>query len=121
MSDKKKNTSKFSFNSFWIYIPIIIVLIALSFFNSGAVSSSEISKNEFTKILEQNDISKVLIINKSFAEIFISDEAAKKEQHKKIADNPFNFIEKALLYTAIILETYKILKKTFKKQNKNII
>ncbi|MGG8497206.1 ATP-dependent zinc metalloprotease FtsH [Tenacibaculum sp. TC6] len=98
MSDKKKNTPKFSFNSFWIYIPIVILFFALSYFNSGSMSSSDISKNEFTKILDDNDIARILIINKSFAEIYIKDEAAQKENHKKHVNSPF-YRKGAPLYT----------------------
>ena len=98
MSDKKKNTPKFSFNSFWIYIPIVILFFALSYFNSGSMSSSDISKNEFTKILDDNDIARILIINKSFVEIYIKDEATQKENHKKHVNSPF-YRKGAPLYT----------------------
>lgn len=90
MSDNKKNTPKFSFNSFWIYIPIAILFIGLTFFNSGNMGSSDISKNEFSEILNENDIERILVVNKSFAEIYIKDEAVKKERHKKIMSNPFH-------------------------------
>ncbi len=90
MSDKKKNTPKFGFNSFWIYIPIALLFIGLSFFNSGSMGSSDISKNEFTKILNENDIERILVVNKSFAEIYIKDEASQKDEHKKVVNNPFH-------------------------------
>ncbi|WNW01932.1 ATP-dependent zinc metalloprotease FtsH [Tenacibaculum sp. HL-MS23] len=89
MSDKKKNPPKFSFNSFWIYIPILVVLLGLSFFNSNDLGSRSISKNEFHKILQENDIQKIVIENNNVAQIFLKSEAEKKEQHKKITDSPF--------------------------------
>ena len=90
MSENKKNTPKFSFNSFWIYIPIALLFIGLSFFNSGNMGSSDLSKNEFTKILNENDIERILVVNKSFAEIYIKDQASQKEQYKKVMNNPFH-------------------------------
>ncbi|MFV0248417.1 MAG: ATP-dependent zinc metalloprotease FtsH [Tenacibaculum sp.] len=90
MSDKKKNTPKFNFNSIWIYIPILILFIGLSLFNSGSVGTTDISKNKFSKILRENDIKEIDIINKSVAEIYIKESASKKEMHKKSASSPFH-------------------------------
>ena len=89
MSDNKKNTPKFTFSSFWLYIPILIILLGLSFFNSGNLGSRNISKNEFTKILEANDIQKIVVENNNVAQIFLKPEAEKKEEHKKLAESPF--------------------------------
>lgn len=89
MSDNKKNAPKFSFNSFWLYIPIIVILLGLSFFNSGNLGSRNITKNEFTKILQANDIKEIVVENNNVAQIFLKPEAEKKEEHKKLADSPF--------------------------------
>ncbi|MBA6156488.1 ATP-dependent metallopeptidase FtsH/Yme1/Tma family protein [Tenacibaculum sp. S7007] len=89
MSDKKKNTPKFKLNSFWLYIPIFVVLLGLSFLNSGDLGSRQISKNEFTKILEANDIKKIVVENNNVAQIFLKKEAEEKENHKKLTESPF--------------------------------
>ncbi|WP_431164738.1 ATP-dependent zinc metalloprotease FtsH [Tenacibaculum halocynthiae] len=89
MSDKKKNTPKLTFNSLWIYIPIAVLFIGLTFFNSGSMGSKNLSENEFNQILKDNDISKIFIYNKSYAEIFIKDESLSKESHKKLSNSPF--------------------------------
>ncbi|OSY87924.1 peptidase M41 [Tenacibaculum holothuriorum] len=88
MSDKK-NTPKFSFNSFWIYIPIFVILIGLSFFNSGTLASREISKNQFSKILQENDIKKIVVENNNVARIYLKDAAEKKEEHKALVNSAF--------------------------------
>ncbi len=89
MSDKKKNTPKLSFNSLWIYVPIAVIFIGLSFLNSGDMGKEKLSDNEFMKILRENDISKILVVNKSYAEIYIKDEALTKEPFKKQINSPF--------------------------------
>ncbi|MFD0992308.1 ATP-dependent zinc metalloprotease FtsH [Tenacibaculum geojense] len=89
MSDKKKNNSKFSFNSYWIYIPIILFFIVLQVFNSGDLASRSITKNEFTKILKENDIKKIVVENKSVAQIFLKEDALSKESYKELVDSPF--------------------------------
>ncbi|WGH76749.1 ATP-dependent zinc metalloprotease FtsH [Tenacibaculum tangerinum] len=98
MSDNKKNAPKFSFSSFWLYIPIIVILLGLSFFNSGNLGSRNISKNEFTKILQANDIKEIVVENNNVAQIFLKSEAEKKEDHKKLTDSPF-YRKGAPLYT----------------------
>ncbi|MGB1043248.1 MAG: ATP-dependent zinc metalloprotease FtsH [Tenacibaculum sp.] len=90
MSDKKKNTPKLTFNSFWLYIPILVILLGVSFFNSGNLGSKNISKNEFTKILEANDIKEIIVENNNVAQVFLKPEAEKKEEHKKLVDSPFH-------------------------------
>ncbi len=90
MGEKKNNTPKFKLNSYWIYIPILLFLIGMSFLNnSGGLSSRKIASNEFTEILNDNDVDKILIINNSRAEIYIKEEAQKKERHEKITKSPF--------------------------------
>ncbi|MBE7652344.1 ATP-dependent zinc metalloprotease FtsH [Tenacibaculum finnmarkense] len=98
MSDKKKSAPKFTFNSFWIYIPILVILLGLSFFNSSNLGSRNISKNEFNKILLENDIEKIVVENNNVAQIFLKSDAEKKEAHKKITDSPL-YRKGAPLYT----------------------
>ncbi len=98
MSDKKKNTPKFKLNSFWLYIPIFVILLGLSFLNSGDLGSRQISKNEFTKILEANDIKKIVVENNNVAQIFLKKEAEEKENHKKLTESPF-YRKGSSLYT----------------------
>ncbi|CAM1364316.1 ATP-dependent zinc metalloprotease FtsH [Tenacibaculum litopenaei] len=98
MSDKKKNTPKLSFNSMWIYIPIIAVIIGVSLFNGGSMGQKKLSENEFSQILRENDIAKILILNKSYAEIFLKKSATEKDPHKKLTSSPF-YRQGAPLYT----------------------
>ena len=89
MSDKKNTKPKFTFNSFWLYIPIFVILLGLSIFNSGDMGSKNISKNEFTKILVANDIQKIVVENNNVAQLFLKADAEKKEDHKKATTSPF--------------------------------
>ena len=91
MSDSNKNNNskepKFKFNTYWIYGAIFVALIAIQFFNSENLSSREISENKLTEILKDGEISKIQIVNKSTAEIFLTEEAKKKDKYKKLAKN----------------------------------
>ena len=97
MSQEKKNTPKNNniktpkFNFYWIYGIVFVLFIAYQVFNSDSLSTKNLSQNEFEKILTENDIERIAIINNSVANIFIKNEALEKEQHKK---------NKSSLYTA---------------------
>ncbi len=93
MSNKKnndtKNMPKFKLNSYWIYGAIFLTIVALQFFNSGSLSSKNISRNEFSKLLEANDISKIVIVNRTLAQIYIKAEALKSPAYKEQTNSPF--------------------------------
>ena len=97
MSQNKKNTPNKNllkapkFNFYWIYGAIFILFIGYQFFSSDSMSTKNLSQNEFEVILEDNDIDKILIVNRDIANIYIKAEASEKEKHKK---------NKGSLYTA---------------------
>ncbi|MDB4496548.1 ATP-dependent zinc metalloprotease FtsH [Flavobacteriaceae bacterium] len=92
MTDKNKNSipnvPKFKFNMYWIYGAIFVVLIGVSFINDSSFSTKKISTNRFFKILESNDVDKILIINKNIAEVYLKKEAEKKDKYKQQANSP---------------------------------
>ena len=87
--EKNSNAPKFKFNAYWIYGAIFLVLIAVQFFNSGDLATKSISKNEFTEVLEDNDISRIVVVNNNIAQIFIKEEAIKKERYQKLITSAF--------------------------------
>ncbi len=98
MSNKKKNTPNFKFNSFWIYIPLLLFILGLQFFSAAGEDLKNISKNEFTKILEANEVEKIVIQNNTVAKIFIKEEALTKDNHKKRVEDTF-YRKGSSLYT----------------------
>lgn len=94
MSDKnnknlKPNSPKFKFSMYWVYGAIFLLFIGFNFLNDGALSTKKIGKNEFFKILNDNDVKRILIVNKSFAEVYIKEEAKSKERYKKQVGGTF--------------------------------
>lgn len=87
--DTKNNTPKFKFSSYWLYGAIIIAIIAIQFFNSGDLASNIISKNKFEVFLKDNDIKEVTIVNKDIAQIYLTEQALKKDVHKKATSSTF--------------------------------
>ena len=70
---KKLNTNgkpKMKFNFYWIYIVLGIVLMSLYFGNMGG-KPKEIGWAEFKNMLENQEVEKVNLVNKEYAEIYI--------------------------------------------------
>jgi len=97
MSQDKKNTPSNKniktpkFNFYWIYGAVFVLFLGYQFLNSENLGSKKLSQNEFKAILAENDIDKIVIVNRSIANIYIKSEASEKEKHKK---------NKGSLYTA---------------------
>lgn len=80
-----KRTSKFS--AFWFYAGLaLIVFFLLNPLSQGGLwmQPKEISQIQFEKYLQNGDVSKVIVINKHEAKIFLTKEALKKEEHKQV-------------------------------------
>jgi cell division protease FtsH len=87
--DNKSNLPKFKFSSYWIYGAVLIAIIAVQFFSSGDLASKSISKNKFDEILRDNDIKKIVVVNKDVAQVFLTDDALKKSEHKEFTNSTF--------------------------------
>jgi len=83
-SNKKNKTNIPKFNFYWVYGAIFVLLIAFQFFNSGDVSSKNITNNKFSELLSSNDIKEIVIINRRSAQIYLTEEALNKEAYKNL-------------------------------------
>ncbi|MCH2044243.1 MAG: ATP-dependent zinc metalloprotease FtsH [Saprospiraceae bacterium] len=71
MQDNKNTQgSKPKFNPYWIYAIIAVLLISINFFDIGG-SPQTISEDKFLEYVEKGHVSKVVIVNNAFAEVFI--------------------------------------------------
>ncbi len=73
----------FKFNFYWVYGLIFALIIGYQLLNSSEISSNKLTENQFTTILKDNDIDKILIINNDVAQLTIKKEALEKEFYKK--------------------------------------
>lgn len=97
-SNKKNKPSIPKFNLYWVYGAIFLLIIAFQFFNSGDVSSRNITTNKFSEILNSNDIKEIVIVNRSTAQIYLTAEALKKEAYKGVKSTTM-FNQRAPLFS----------------------
>ena len=65
------------FSAYWIYIIIAAVFIGLQFMNFGE-SAKEIDWNRFSTMLRNNEIAKIVVINKERVEIFLRENVSEE-------------------------------------------
>ncbi|MCD6544481.1 MAG: ATP-dependent zinc metalloprotease FtsH [Flavobacteriaceae bacterium] len=73
----------FKFNFYWVYGIIFALLIGYQLLNSSEMTSNRLSENQFTTILNDNDIEKILIINNDIAQLTIKSESLSKDVFKQ--------------------------------------
>ncbi|RLD29999.1 MAG: peptidase M41 [Bacteroidetes bacterium] len=87
MADDKKtniNNKKPKFSPYWVYGIIIVIFLAINVFSGlGSSTGSITTPSEFFKYLQDGDVDKVQIVNRREAKIYLTDEALRKEIHKK--------------------------------------
>ncbi|MDA9362922.1 ATP-dependent zinc metalloprotease FtsH [Polaribacter sp.] len=87
--ENKPKSPKAKFNSYWIYGAVFIALIIFQFLNSDALASKSLSKNKFEEILNDNEIEKILVVNNTTAQIYLTEEALAKSKYKDFKKGTF--------------------------------
>ena len=90
MEKKQPNKSKgFKFNFYWIYAIIAVIFFSIQLMSVNT-NSEEIDWQKFnTQMLQNYDVEKVVILNKEIVQIYIKEEALRKEKHKSVSQKAF--------------------------------
>ena len=92
MANQPKKTDfskKPKFNSIWIIAVVILGFLAITFFDSNMMGEKKISSSEFQTFLNDNEVSKVVVVNRRIAKVFLNAEAKRLEKHKKTTGDSF--------------------------------
>jgi len=87
--ENKPKSPKAKFSSYWIYGAVFIALIIFQFLNSDALASKSLSKNKFEEILNDNEIEKILVVNNTTAQIYLTEKALTKSKYKDFKKGAF--------------------------------
>ncbi len=81
-NNKPKNLKpKFSF--YWIYGLLLVLIVGMQFM-SWNTSTKEVGWGEVKRMLQAEHVSKVVLVNKEFVEIYIKPDTLKKEKYKDV-------------------------------------
>ena len=87
MDKKKKNINQPKNNTYWMYGLIISIFIIFSYIGNGDNFSTtkQINISTFEKYLNASEVSKVTIINKTLAEVTLTENTLLNEIHKDVS------------------------------------
>ena len=91
MAKKEKTPNKkTNYSSYWLYGLIAVFFISMSYFNNSGVSKDQrINISTFERFLNDDEVERVLVINKSLAQVTIKDDALQTSKHKKARSTDF--------------------------------
>lgn len=80
----KPNGKAPKFNSYWIFLGIILLFLGINFFGEGGFGEPKtITPAQFEKYLEAGDVEKVEIIHQKTAHVFLTKDAKESGDHKQ--------------------------------------
>ncbi len=77
-NNKPSGTNKQKFNGYWIYIALAIFFIGITFFNS-AEQPKEVDWNQFSKMVSEQKVTKLNVVNKEKVEIYVKNDSVPSE------------------------------------------
>ena len=78
-----KKDGKPKFNFYWIYTIIALIFISFFFFNTET-PQKEVTWGEFREMLLEQDVEKIMLVNREFAEIYIKQDRINKSRYKDL-------------------------------------
>ncbi len=90
--DNKPNQNKIKFNPFWIYGGVLALIILWNIFSKGVNYSEpiKISSAKFNTLLDKGEVQKVIVFDKTQAEVYLTSEALKDATNKKVEKDVFD-------------------------------
>jgi len=102
--DNNPNSNKFKVSPWLIYTAILLIFLFISYITGGSNLSepSPLTSSKFNAYLEKGQIEKVIVYNKTEAEVFLNAQALKDPANKQVAKDVFDRPNKGPHYTFII-------------------
>ena len=99
--DNNPNSNKFKVSPWLIYTAILLIFLGISFATGGSSfqEPAPLTSSKFNSILEKGQIEKVIVYNKTEAEVFLNTEALKDPANKKVAKDVLDRPNKGPHYT----------------------
>jgi len=85
--DNNPNSNNFKVSPWLVYTAIILIFLGISFATGGSnfQEPAQLTSSKFNSYLEKGQIEKVIVYNKSEAEVFLNQKALSDPEHKKVA------------------------------------
>ena len=100
-SENNQNPKKIKISPWLIYGAVALLFLFISFITGGSSFEEPLktSSSKFNEYLEKGQVAKVIVYNKSEAEVYLTAEAVKDPIHKAVANDMLNRPNKGPHYT----------------------
>lgn len=97
------------FNYYWVYGIIALLLLAVNFFQFSTQNTRELeSIAAFERMLEDADVDKIVVINETFAKIYIKEKALEKERYEDVRATRFMPVNPGPHYSLTLSESFNV-------------
>ncbi len=92
MSNNNPNPNKFRVSPWLVYAGVLLIFLFISFITGGSnfEEPAQLTSSKFNNYLEKGQIEKVIVYNKSEAEVYLNAAALKDKIHSKVAKDVFD-------------------------------
>lgn len=99
-NENNPSPNKFKFNPWLIYVAVAAIFIFISVLSGGSSfqEPNKLSTSKFNELLNNGQVEKVLVYNKSEAEIYLTKDALKDTKHKDVVKDAFGRENKGAHY-----------------------
>jgi cell division protease FtsH len=80
----KPRIGKPKFSFYWIYALLAVMIIGLQFISNWGTSPKDLGKGELKTMIQNQDVARVVLVNKEFAEIYIKEDKLKLDKYKDV-------------------------------------
>ena len=86
-NDNKPNPNRVKISPWLIYGAIILLFLFISFATGGSAfqEPAKTTSSKFNSFVEKGDVDKIIIYNKTEAEVYLTQTALKEPLHKAVA------------------------------------
>lgn len=104
----KPKISKPKFSFYWIYALLALLIIGLQFMNNWGTSPKSIGKGELNEMIKNQDVERLVLVNKEFAEIYIKKDKLNLEKYKAVRpDDTFGSDRPQYIFTIGSVEAFE--------------
>lgn len=99
--DNNPNSNKFKVSPWLIYTAILLIFLFISFATGGSSlqEPAQLTSSKFNNYLEKGQVEKVIVYNKTEAEVYLTAAALKDKAHQKVSKDVFDRPNKGPHYT----------------------
>jgi len=92
MSNNNPNPNKFKVSPWLVYAGILLIFLFISIATGGSnfEEPAQLTSSKFNNLLEKGQIEKVIVYNKSEAEVYLTTAALKDKSNSKVAKDVFD-------------------------------